>query len=55
MYMPVFNPTDTDEDFKYICGYLNAMMIESNVNHFIYGGDFNFQFDTDRHKFVNES
>ena len=55
VYMPVFNPADTDEDFEYICGYLNAMLIESNVNHFIYGGDFNFQFDTDRHEFVNES
>jgi endonuclease/exonuclease/phosphatase family metal-dependent hydrolase len=51
VYMPV-DDISNDEDFEFICGELNAMIVDSNVNHFIFAGDFNFRLLSNRHTFI---
>ena len=55
VYMSVSNQANTGEDFEFICGQLDALLVDSDVNHFIFAGDFNFQFYTNRYKFICDS
>ena len=48
VYMPVSCP-DTDSDFEFICGLLNALILECDVNSFVLVGDFNFSLNSQRH------
>ena len=53
----VYMPADvcggqTDEDFEFVCGCLNALIAESHVSSYILIGDFNFHFKSSRHKTV---
>jgi len=54
VYMPVAN-TDTDQDFEFICGLLSALILDCDVNAFLFAGDFNFQFSSSRHDFFLNS
>lgn len=53
VYMPVdVCGGQTDEDFEFVCGCLNALIAESHVSGYILVGDFNFHFKSPRHKTV---
>ena len=39
MYMPVLG-ADNDSDFEFVCGLLKALILECNVNSFLFAGDF---------------
>ena len=54
IYMPVASP-DQDPDFEFICGSLNALIIDCNVNAFLLAGDFNCQASSPRYHFLLES
>lgn len=54
VYMPVDDDV-FDDEFEFVCGALSAMMVDTNVNHFIFAGDFNFRFLTNRHSFIMNS
>jgi Endonuclease-reverse transcriptase len=53
VYMPVdVCGGQTDEDFEFVCGCLNALIAESHVSGYILAGDFNFPFNSSRHKTI---
>ena len=52
VYMPVDDSGPTDEDFEFVCGCLNALIAESQVNGYILAGDFNFHLKSRRHKSI---
>ena len=54
IYMPVAIP-DMDPDFEYICGSLNALIGDCDVNAFLLAGDFNCQASSLRYNFLLES
>jgi exonuclease III len=56
IYMPVdVCAGQTDEDFEFVCGYLDALVLESHVNGYIFAGDFNFRHQSSRSKFILNS
>ena len=53
VYMPVdVGVGQTDEDFEFVSGCLNALIAESQVNGYILAGDFNFHLKSQRHKSI---
>jgi len=53
VYMPVdVCEGQTDEDFEFVCGCLNALIAESHVSGYILAGDFNFHFKSPRHNTI---
>ena len=56
VYMPVNDPTvQSDDEFEFVCGSLNALIEDCNVLGYILCGDFNFNIDSPRHKYICNS
>ena len=56
IYMPVnVYAGQTDEDFEFVCGFLDALVLESHANGYIFAGDFNFQHQSTRSRFILNS
>lgn len=56
VYMPVdSHAVASDEDFEFVCGCLNALVVDSNVNGYMFAGDFNFQLNSLRHKHIADT
>ena len=54
IYMPVASP-DLDPDFEFICGSLNALIVDCDVNEISLARDFNCQASSLRYHFFLES
>ena len=52
VYMPTDTGAATDEDFEFVCGCINALIVDSNASSYIFVGDFNFRFDSPRYNFI---
>jgi len=36
-------PGQTDEDFEFVCGFIDSLVLESRVNGYIFAGDYIFR------------
>ena len=52
VYMPVDPGSNSDEDFEFVCGCLNALITDSHVSGYIFAGDFNFRPNSTRLDFI---
>lgn len=52
VYMPTDTGAATDEDFEFVCGCINALIVDSSASGYIFAGDFNFRFNSLRHQFI---